>query len=82
MAMDKIVRGSESLMSTLAASTLGLHDLTIDGSGLTAGQRRFEGETVWLTQAQMAELFQTTPQNITAPERHLRRGRARRGGNL
>jgi hypothetical protein len=26
---------------------------------------RFEGETVWLTQAMMAELFQTSPQNIT-----------------
>jgi hypothetical protein len=26
---------------------------------------RIEGETVWLTQAAMAELFQTTPQNIT-----------------
>lgn len=26
---------------------------------------RMEGGTVWLTQAQMAELFQTTPQNIT-----------------
>lgn len=24
-----------------------------------------ENETVWLTQAQMAELFETTPQNIT-----------------
>ena len=24
-----------------------------------------EGETVWLTQAQIAELFQTTPQNVT-----------------
>jgi hypothetical protein len=24
-----------------------------------------ENETVWLTQADMAELFQTTPQNIT-----------------
>lgn len=30
---------------------------------------RLEGETVWLTQAQLAELFQTTPQNIT---QHLR----------
>ncbi len=30
---------------------------------------RFEGETIWITQAQMAELFQTTPQNIT---QHLR----------
>ncbi|MCU0915220.1 MAG: virulence RhuM family protein [Planctomycetes bacterium] len=26
---------------------------------------RLEGETVWLTQAGMAELYQTTPQNIT-----------------
>jgi len=26
---------------------------------------RLEGKTVWLTQAQMGELFQTTPQNIT-----------------
>ena len=26
---------------------------------------RLEGETVWLTQKFMAELFQTTPQNIT-----------------
>ena len=28
-------------------------------------QVRLENETVWLTQAMMAELFQTTPQNIT-----------------
>lgn len=33
-------------------------------------QVKFEGETVWLTQRQMAELFQTTPQNITI---HLKR---------
>src|SRR3990172_1425233 len=26
---------------------------------------RFEGETVWLTQNQMAELFQTTKQNVS-----------------
>ena len=26
---------------------------------------RLENETVWLTQAQIAELFQTTPQNVT-----------------
>jgi hypothetical protein len=26
---------------------------------------RLENETVWLTQAALAELFQTTPQNIT-----------------
>jgi hypothetical protein len=28
-------------------------------------QLRAEDGTVWLTQAQMADLFQTTPQNIT-----------------
>lgn len=32
-------------------------------------QCRLEGDTIWLTQVQMAELFQTTPQNITL---HLR----------
>lgn len=33
--------------------------------GQTKIECRFEHETLWLTQAQMAELFQTTPQNIT-----------------
>ena len=33
--------------------------------GRTRIQCRFEHETVWMTQAQMAELFQTTPQNMT-----------------
>ena len=33
--------------------------------GRTRVQCRFDGGTVWLTQAQLAELFQTTPQNIT-----------------
>jgi len=33
--------------------------------GRTRIQCRFENETLWLTQAQMAELFQTTPQNVT-----------------
>ena len=33
--------------------------------GQTRVQCRFENETIWLTQAQMAELFQTTPQNVT-----------------
>ena len=28
-------------------------------------QVRLDGQTAWLTQAQMAELFQTTPQNVT-----------------
>lgn len=37
--------------------------------GRTRIECRFEGETVWLTQALIADLFQTTPQNITP---HLR----------
>ena len=34
-------------------------------SGETKLDVRFQDETVWLTQKLMAELFQTTPQNIT-----------------
>ena len=33
--------------------------------GSTRIEVRLEGETVWLSQRAMAELFQTTPQNIT-----------------
>ncbi len=33
--------------------------------GRTRVQCRFENDTIWLTQAQMAELFQVTAQNIT-----------------
>lgn len=33
--------------------------------GRTRIECRFEDESIWLTQALMAELFQTTPQNIT-----------------
>ena len=33
--------------------------------GSTTIKLRAEGGTVWLTQAEIAELFQTTPQNIT-----------------
>jgi hypothetical protein len=37
--------------------------------GETRIECRFENENVWMTQALMAELFHTTPQNITL---HLR----------
>lgn len=33
--------------------------------GRTRIECRFEEQTLWLTQAQIAELFQTTPQNVT-----------------
>jgi hypothetical protein len=33
--------------------------------GRTRIQCRLEDETLWLPQAQMAELFETTPQNVT-----------------
>jgi hypothetical protein len=35
------------------------------GDGRTRLECRFEDETIWLAQAQMAELFQTTKQNIS-----------------
>ncbi len=35
------------------------------GDGTPVLEVRLDGETVWLTQAQMAALYQTTPQNIT-----------------
>ena len=41
--------------------------------GRTRIQCRFQGETIWLTQQQMAELFQTTPQNITLHLKNLYR---------
>jgi hypothetical protein len=39
--------------------------------GRTLLQVRFDGETVWLTQAQIADLFQTTTQNITIHVREI-----------
>ena len=39
--------------------------------GRTRIQCRFEDETVWLTQAQMAELFQTTQQNVSLHVRNI-----------
>ena len=33
--------------------------------GQTRIQCRFQGETIWLTQQQMADLFQTSKQNIS-----------------
>lgn len=41
-----------------------------DADGQSAVQVRLDGETVWLTQKQMSELFETTPENITM---HLKR---------
>ena len=32
---------------------------------------QFDGQTVWLSQALMAELYQTTPQNITQHSREI-----------
>lgn len=44
---------------------------------------RLDGETVWLSQAQMAELFQTTPQNVTIHIKNVYdEGELAEGGNL
>jgi hypothetical protein len=39
--------------------------------GPTRLEVRFEGETAWLTQAQMAKLFQTTKQNVSLHIRNI-----------
>jgi hypothetical protein len=39
--------------------------LYVTEDGRSRIECRFEGETIWLTQALIAELFETTPQNIT-----------------
>ncbi|GEM_PF-1803431 len=39
--------------------------LLIYEDGTLRVQVRIDGKTVWLTQSAMAELYQTTPQNIT-----------------
>src|ERR1700687_2623729 len=41
-----------------------------DADGQSVVQVRLDGETVWLTQKQMSELFETTPENIAM---HLKR---------
>ncbi len=46
---------------------------TEDGS--TRIDVRLQDETIWLTQAQMAELFQTTKQNVSLHVKLLRRYR-------
>ena len=51
--------------------------------GRTRIQCRFENETLWLTQAQIAELFQLTAQNVTLHLKAIFAEReTRRGGNL
>ena len=53
---------------------------TADGE--TRLEVRMESDSVWLTQAQIAELFQTTPQNITMhTQPRVSRGRIGKGGN-
>ena len=39
--------------------------------GLTRVDVRFEGDTVWLTQQQMADLFQTSRTNVVEHIRHI-----------
>ena len=43
--------------------------------GKTSLEVRLEGDTVWLTQAQMAELFKNTKQNISLHSRNIFRER-------
>ena len=72
-------RAPEGQSMTAPANELILYQ-TEDGR--TRIECRFEGETLWLTQAQMAELFQTTLQNINLHLQHIYDdGEARSRGN-
>jgi len=46
-----------------------MSDIVIFEGGTRAVEVRLEGETLWLTQRQMGELFGTTPENVLM---HLR----------
>jgi hypothetical protein len=59
------VKGSDVVSEDEFAAPSSSLILYQTGDGQTRVQCRFEDETIWLTQALMAELFQTTPQNIT-----------------
>lgn len=48
--------------------------------GVTKVDVTFEDETVWLTQEQMAELFQKSKSTISEHIRNIYRGRASRAG--
>lgn len=52
-------------MSTLTTNNVSQFIIYQTEAGQTKIEVRLENETVWLTQKQMAELFQVTPQNIT-----------------
>jgi hypothetical protein len=64
-------RGADAMTDKISSDDAPKGELILyqTEDGRTRIECRFEGETVWLTQALMAELFQTTPQNIT---QHLR----------
>ncbi len=51
--------------STLPAPLSPEGQVLIYRDGALNLQVRLDGQTVWLTQATMGELYQTTPQNIT-----------------
>jgi len=50
-----------------------------DESGLTKLDVRLEDETLWLTQAQMCELYQTSKSNVSEHIKHIF-GEWKRGG--
>jgi hypothetical protein len=60
---DRLIQGNDGMTEGDApAGELILYQTEDGRTRLTV---RFEKQTVWLTQAAIAELFQTTPQNIT-----------------
>lgn len=47
--------------------------LFTSADGQTQMHLRVEGETIWLSQAEIAELFQTTKQNVSPHAKNIRK---------
>ena len=58
--------------SVISDKSAGLGEIMVyQPDDVTRLEVRVNDETVWLTQAQMASLFQTTPQNVTIHIRNI-----------
>ena len=62
---DELKKTQHSEFSNQHSPPAGEFILYTTEDGKSRVECRFENETIWLSQALMAELFETTPQNIT-----------------
>lgn len=71
--IERCILQESSLVRIFASMDRGEIIIYQTADGETRLDVRMENDSVWLTQAQMAELFQTTPQNITMHTNHVYR---------